>query len=106
MNPLLVAIYLVFAVAALLTLWRVIKGPSILDRAVGRRTRIALDVFDDEPLPPDSPWWDDPAVLVTPHVSGLAPRYAQQVQQILVENLRRFAAGEPLLNQVDRGRGY
>jgi phosphoglycerate dehydrogenase-like enzyme len=45
-------------------------------------------------------------VLVTPHVAGLAPRYAEQVQQIVVENLRRFLAGEPLLNRVDRTRGY
>jgi phosphoglycerate dehydrogenase-like enzyme len=72
----------------------------------GRLSGAVLDVFDDEPLPPDSPWWDDPRVLITPHVAGLAPRYAEQVQQIVVENLRRFLAGEPLLNRVDRARGY
>lgn len=65
-----------------------------------------LDVFDDEPLPPDSPWWDEPNVVVTPHVAGLAPSYAEQVQQIVAENLRRFATGRPLLNLVDRDRGY
>jgi phosphoglycerate dehydrogenase-like enzyme len=65
-----------------------------------------LDVFDSEPLPADSPWWQQPNVLVTPHVGGLAPRYAEQVLQIVTENLRRLTAGEPLLNRVDRARGY
>jgi phosphoglycerate dehydrogenase-like enzyme len=72
----------------------------------GRLAGAVLDVFDDEPLPPDSPWWDHPLVLATPHVAGLAPAYSDQVQQIVVENLRRFLAGEPLLNRVDRVRGY
>jgi phosphoglycerate dehydrogenase-like enzyme len=66
----------------------------------------ALDVFDDEPLPPDSPWWTEPNVFVTPHVSGLAPRYFEQVLEIVSTNLRRFVGGEPLLNRVDRERGY
>ncbi len=72
----------------------------------GNLAGAVLDVFDDEPLPPDSPWWDHPLVLPTPHVAGLAPAYSEQVQQIVVENLRRFLAGEPLLNRVDRARGY
>jgi phosphoglycerate dehydrogenase-like enzyme len=72
----------------------------------GHLSGAVLDVFDDEPLLPESPWWDDPRVLLTPHVAGLAPRYAEQVQHIVVENLRRFLLGEPLLNRVDRARGY
>lgn len=67
---------------------------------------VALDVFADEPLPPDSVWWDEPNAFVTPHVSGLAPRYHEQVLQIVCENLRRYRDGEPLLNRVDRVRGY
>ncbi|SHF55091.1 Phosphoglycerate dehydrogenase [Jatrophihabitans endophyticus] len=66
----------------------------------------ALDVFDEEPLPPTSPWWHEPNVLVTPHVSGLAPRYFEQVRRIVTDNLRRFVDGAPLLNRVDRERGY
>jgi phosphoglycerate dehydrogenase-like enzyme len=66
----------------------------------------ALDVFDDEPLPPDSTWWTEPNVFVTPHVSGLAPRYFGQVLEIVSTNLRRFVSGQPLLNRVDRERGY
>lgn len=72
----------------------------------GALSGVALDVFDDEPLPPDSAWWDEPNAFVTPHVSGLAPRYAEQVLQIVAENLRRYLDGEPLLNRVDRTRGY
>jgi phosphoglycerate dehydrogenase-like enzyme len=72
----------------------------------GALSGAALDVFDDEPLAPDSVWWDEPNVFVTPHVAGLAPRYAEQVLQIVCENLRRYLDGEPLLNRIDRVRGY
>lgn len=65
-----------------------------------------LDVFDDEPLAPDSPWWSEPNTFVTPHVSGLAPRYPEQVLELVTTNLRRFLAGQPLLNVIDRSRGY
>jgi phosphoglycerate dehydrogenase-like enzyme len=65
-----------------------------------------LDVFADEPLPPDSPWWDEPTVLVTPHISGLAAAYRDQVGLIVAENLRRFVTGRALLNRVDRVAGY
>ena len=69
----------------------------------GRISAAVLDVFDDEPLPPDSPWWTEPNVFVTPHVSGLAPSYAAQVRELVTENLRRFRDGSPLINTVDRG---
>ena len=67
---------------------------------------VICDVFDDEPLPPDSPWWDEPGSFVTPHVAGLAPRYAEQVLELVTQNLRRFRDGAPLLNLVDRSAGY
>lgn len=72
----------------------------------GRLAAAVLDVFDDEPLAPDDPWWDEPGVFVTPHVSGLAPAYEAGVLDIVCENLRRFRYGEPLMNLVDRARGY
>jgi phosphoglycerate dehydrogenase-like enzyme len=72
----------------------------------GQLTYAALDVFDDEPLPQKSPWWDHPKVLLTPHVAGLAPRYAEQVLELLTTNLSRFRDGLPLLNRVDRAAGY
>jgi len=62
-----------------------------------------LDVFGEEPLPPDSPWWDVPNVIVTPHASGHTLRF---FDELVVENVRRYLAGKPLLNPVDPGRGY
>ena len=66
----------------------------------------ALDVFDDEPLLADSPWWSEPSTLVTPHVAGLAPQYHAQTLDLVVENLTRLAEGRPVLNEVDRVSGY
>ena len=65
-----------------------------------------LDVFEVEPLPPTATWWDEPNCFVTPHVAGLAPLYSDQVLDLVSSNLRRFVNGEPLLNLVDRERGY
>lgn len=65
-----------------------------------------LDVFEKEPLPADSPLWKMDNVLITPHVSGFTPAYDDRVTDIFVENLRRYLAGEPLLNVVNRERGY
>ena len=71
--------------------------------ARGRLAGAVLDVFGQEPLPPDSPWWDAPNVIVTPHASGHTLRF---LDELVVENVRRYLAGEPLLNQVDPERGY
>lgn len=72
----------------------------------GRIAGAALDVFADEPLPPDSPWWNEPRVFVTPHVAGLAPLYSDSVLEIVAANLQRLVDGRALLNLVDRERGY
>jgi phosphoglycerate dehydrogenase-like enzyme len=66
----------------------------------------ALDVFEREPLPPDSPLWSRPDVLITPHVSGFHPRHWDGVIGIFADNLRRFDAGGPLVNVVDKEAGY
>ncbi len=72
----------------------------------GRIAGAALDVFASEPLPPGSPLWELPNVLVTPHIATNVPEYlARAIEQFAV-NVHRFLAGEPLLNQVDRRRGY
>lgn len=90
----------------------VARGGIVDERAVadaladGRLSGAALDVFDEEPQHADSRWWSAPGVLATPHVSGLAPDYREQVQVIVAENVRRHLAGEPLVNLVDRVRGY
>lgn len=70
----------------------------------GHIAEATLDVFRTEPLPADSPLWDFEQVLVTPHLASVAiPRTAARQ---VAENLRRVAAGEPLLNVVDPQRGY
>jgi phosphoglycerate dehydrogenase-like enzyme len=72
----------------------------------GRLAGAALDVFAEEPLPGDSPWWDHPAVLPTPHIAGLAPDYEERVLALFKENVARYLEGRPLINVVDRQLGY
>jgi phosphoglycerate dehydrogenase-like enzyme len=82
----------------------VVDEPALLEALqAGRLAGAVLDVFGTEPLPPDSPWWDAPNVIVTPHASGQTLRF---FDELVVENVRRYLAGEPLLNQVDAERGY
>ena len=66
----------------------------------------ALDVFDEEPLPAESPLWDTPNLLVTPHMAGLSGDYLDRALEIFIENLERLERGAPLHNEVDRERGY
>jgi glyoxylate/hydroxypyruvate reductase A len=65
-----------------------------------------LDVFRQEPLPQDHPFWPIEGITVLPHIGGLHPQRDSMVAALLVENLRRFAAGEPLKEAVDRAAGY
>lgn len=65
-----------------------------------------LDVFEQEPLPEDSPLWELENVIMSPHISGFTPHYDERTTDIFAENLRRYLAGEPLLNLVDREKGY
>src|SRR5687767_15216957 len=66
----------------------------------------ALDATDPEPLPADSPLWEIETCLITPHSSGHSFAKEERVIEILRENARRLAAGEPLLNVVDKAKGY
>jgi phosphoglycerate dehydrogenase-like enzyme len=66
----------------------------------------ALDVFTSEPLAAAHPFWSMPNVLVTPHTSGYRGDHWDAVVELFAENLRRFEAGEPLLNVVDCEAGY
>lgn len=72
----------------------------------GRIAGAALDVFADEPLPADHPFWDLPGVIVSPHMSGDFIGWREAVPALFVENFRRWLAGSPLLNVVDKERGY
>lgn len=72
----------------------------------GRLGAALLDVTDPEPLPPDHPLWTMQNVYITPHYSGSHPGYNGRAGRIFVENLRRYLAGEPLVNVVDKAEGY
>jgi phosphoglycerate dehydrogenase-like enzyme len=65
-----------------------------------------LDVFETEPLPPDSLLWDLENVIITGHYAGSTPFYFDRVMEIFLENLRHYQCGEPLINVVDKQRGY
>jgi phosphoglycerate dehydrogenase-like enzyme len=79
-----------------------------LTRALGdgRIAGAALDVFEVEPLPADSPLWSMPNVLISPHRAGDHEGWEGDVVAVFVHNLRRFVAGEPLRNVVDVELGY
>jgi phosphoglycerate dehydrogenase-like enzyme len=66
----------------------------------GRLAGAGLDVFEVEPLPEESPLWELPNVVLTPHSSGTSPGNDERAAAIFFENLRRFRAGEPLRNEV------
>ncbi len=65
-----------------------------------------LDVFEQEPLPADSPLWTLPNVIITAHYSGATPEYHHRAMGIFLDNLRRYVQGEELRNVVDKGLGY
>lgn len=66
----------------------------------------ALDVLEDEPLDRESPWWDVPRTIITPHLAGFGERYVERATEVFAENLRRMERGEPLVGLVDRDAGY
>ncbi|MCB0033754.1 MAG: hypothetical protein KDE51_07040, partial [Anaerolineales bacterium] len=88
------------------------RGPIIKEEDLVKALRkewiggAGLDVFEEEPLPEKSPLWKMENVIISPHVSGFTPHYDDRVTDLFSENLRRYLAGEPLLNVVNRERGY
>jgi phosphoglycerate dehydrogenase-like enzyme len=90
----------------------VARGRLVDERALLRALRdgpiggAILDTFRDEPLQPSSPFYDLPNVIVTPHTSWSSARVLDRSVDLFCDNLRRFAAGEPLLNVVDPTQGY
>src|SRR5438270_13469138 len=65
-----------------------------------------LDVFEQEPLPIDHPLWTTPGVLLTPHTAGYGPYLDERRYDIILDNCRRFLAGQPLRNLVDKARWF
>lgn len=72
----------------------------------GRIAGAGLDVFEREPLPAESPLWELPNVLITPHTAGIFQKLFPRSVEFFCANLRRYLAGEPLENVVDKQRGY
>ncbi|GAA1552127.1 D-2-hydroxyacid dehydrogenase [Kribbella sancticallisti] len=90
----------------------VARGPLVDEAALlaalrdGRIAAATLDVFDREPLPPDHPLWDAPGVTITAHMSGDVIGWRDTLARQFAVNVRRWLAGEPLLNVVDKKLGY
>jgi phosphoglycerate dehydrogenase-like enzyme len=88
------------------------RGPLVDERALGdalREERIggaALDVFDQEPLPSDSPLWNLENLLITPHTAGMSDNMWEHHYSLFRENLGRYLSGQPLLGRVNKQRGY
>lgn len=76
----------------------IVDTDALIEALSSGRIRAALDVTDPEPLPPDHPLWRAPNVLITPHVAGSVTCWPNRAYRIAGEQLRRYAAGEPLLN--------
>ena len=85
----------------------VIDESALIDAlTAGHLGGACLDVFEIEPLPENHPLWSMPNVIITPHVAGTSPRIAERHTQVLLENVRRFVAGEPPATPVDKRRWY
>lgn len=85
----------------------IVDEPALIDALRTHRLRGAgLDVFATEPLPPDSPLWSLPNVLVLPHVSAVTPLYWRRETDLVLDNLRRYLEGRELRNVVDKEHGY
>jgi phosphoglycerate dehydrogenase-like enzyme len=81
---------------------RTIDSAALVDELRSGRIRAALDVTDPEPLPPDHPLWGLPNVLITPHMAGDSPGSTIRAFELAGDQVRRFAADEPLINEVAR----
>ena len=81
---------------------RTIDTDALVEELRTGRLRAALDVHEEEPLPADHPLWGLPNVLVTPHMAGDSPATTMRAFELAGDQVRRFARGEPLINEVAR----
>jgi D-3-phosphoglycerate dehydrogenase len=72
----------------------------------GHLAGAGVDVTEVEPLPTDSPLWEMPNVIITPHVGAQSRRRVDDTTDLVCENLRRYFAGQPLLHVVDKQLGF
>lgn len=86
---------------------KIVDGPALC-RALnaGSIGGAGLDVTPEEPLPADSPLWDMPNVIITPHVAGGSPIRLDRTVALFCDNLERFIVGKPLLSVIDKQKGY
>ncbi len=90
----------------------VARGPLVVERDLvevltsGHLWGAGLDVTEEEPLPTDSPLWDVPNVIITPHVGGQRKSRIDDMTELFCENLRRYRVGKPLINLVDKRLGF
>jgi phosphoglycerate dehydrogenase-like enzyme len=90
----------------------VARGKLVDERALilalerGTIAGAALDVFEHEPLPPASPLWSMPNVVLTPHVAGFRHDYWEAATELFAAGLSRYLAGEAVANMVDKRAGY
>ncbi|MEV8566823.1 D-2-hydroxyacid dehydrogenase [Streptomyces sp. NPDC051322] len=88
------------------------RGPLVVEEDLlaalesGRLGGAALDVFRTEPLPPDSPHWEAPGLLVSPHMSADTYGWLEDLAEVFLDNFERWTAGRPLRNTVDKKLGY
>ena len=88
------------------------RGPVVDEAALvdalssGRLAGAGLDVFAEEPLPATSPLWNLPRVIISPHVGGMSDRTEERAARLFATNLARYVQGRPLINVVERDRGY
>jgi glyoxylate/hydroxypyruvate reductase A len=86
------------------------RGPHLVQHdllaalAQGQLADAVLDVTDPEPLPPEHPFWQHPNIWLTPHIASMTQPHS--AAQVVLDNLRRFEAGEAMVGRVDRTRGY
>jgi len=84
-----------------------VDEPALADALRNRKIAgAALDVFEHEPLPADSPLWDIENLLITPHTAGITDKLWQRHYQNFADNLRRYVAKQPLQHVVDKHKGY
>jgi D-3-phosphoglycerate dehydrogenase len=90
----------------------VARGPLVVERDLvevltsGHLWGAGLDVAEEEPLPSDSPLWEVPNVIITPHVGGQRKSRIDDMTELFCENLRRYRVGKPLINFVDKRLGF